>query len=34
LRKIFSVTINIPTLQVWWRRVRGKDPDGFRLSAA
>jgi hypothetical protein len=34
LRKIFSVTINIPTFQVWWRRVRGKDPDGFRLKAA
>jgi len=34
LRKIFSVTINIPTVQVWWRRVRGKDPDGFRLQVA
>lgn len=34
LRKIFSVTINVPTFQVWWRRVRGKDPDGFRLKAA
>lgn len=34
LRKIFSVTLNIPTFQVWWRRVRGKDPDGFRLKAA
>jgi hypothetical protein len=34
LRQIFSVTLNIPTFQVWWRRVRGKDPDGFRLRAA
>jgi len=34
LRKIFSVTLNIPTFQVWWRRMRGKDPDGFRLKAA
>ena len=31
LRKLFIVTINVPTLQVWWRRVRGKDPDGYRL---
>ena len=30
LRKLFIVTINLPTLQVWWRRVRGKDPDGYR----
>ncbi len=29
LRKLFIVTINVPTLQVWWRRVRGKDPDGY-----
>jgi hypothetical protein len=28
-RKLFIVTANIPNLQVWWRRVRGKDPDGF-----
>ena len=34
LRQIFSVTLNIPTAQVWWRRIRGKDPDGFRLKAA
>jgi hypothetical protein len=33
-RKLFIVTVNIPTLQVWWRHVRGKDPDGFRLKAA
>jgi len=25
------VTVNIPTFQVWWRHVRGKDPDGYRL---
>ena len=29
LRKLFIVTINLPTFQVWWRRVRGKDPDGY-----
>jgi hypothetical protein len=34
LRQIFSVTLNIPTVQVWWRRIRGKDPDGFKLKAA
>jgi hypothetical protein len=33
LRKLFIVTLNVPTFQVWWRRVRGKDPDGFRLVA-
>lgn len=32
LRKLFIVTINAPTFQVWWRRVRGKDPDGYRLG--
>jgi 2OG-Fe(II) oxygenase superfamily len=32
-RKLFIVTVNIPTFQVWWRRVRGKDPDGHRLHA-
>jgi hypothetical protein len=31
LRKLFIVTINIPTLQVWMRRIRGKDPDGYRI---
>lgn len=30
-RKLFIVTVNIPTFQVWWRRVRGKDPDGYRF---
>ena len=34
LRKLFLVTVNIPTFQVWWRGVRGKDPDGFRIRAA
>jgi hypothetical protein len=34
LRKIFSITINVPTAQVIWRRIRGKDPDGFPLRAA
>ncbi len=31
-RKLFIVTVNIPTFQVWWRRVRGKDPDGYRYT--
>jgi hypothetical protein len=34
LRKLFLVTINAPTLQVLWRRLRGKDPDGHRIRAA
>jgi 2-oxoglutarate-Fe(II)-dependent oxygenase superfamily protein len=34
LRRLFLVTVNIPSFQVWWRRVRGKDPDGYRLNAA
>jgi hypothetical protein len=34
LRRLFIVTINVPSFQVWWRRVRGKDPDGFRIAAA
>jgi hypothetical protein len=25
------VTTNIPTFQVLWRRVRGKDPDGYKV---
>jgi hypothetical protein len=29
LRRLFIVTTNLPTLQVWWRRMRGKDPDGY-----
>jgi hypothetical protein len=32
LRKLFLVTVSIPTMQVWWRRVRGKDADGFPLK--
>lgn len=31
-RKLFIVTVNIPTVQVMWRRVRGKDPDGYRFK--
>ncbi len=34
LRKLFIVTVNVPSFQVWWRQVRGKDPDGFRLHPA
>jgi hypothetical protein len=34
LRKLFIITVNVPTLQVLWRRIRGKDPDGFRVRAA
>jgi len=34
LRKLFIVTINVPSFQVWWRKMRGKDPDGYRLEAA
>jgi hypothetical protein len=34
LRKLFIVTVNVPSFQVWWRRVRGKDPDGYRVQAA
>jgi hypothetical protein len=34
LRKLFIVTINIPTFQVIWRRLRGKDPDGYPLRKA
>jgi hypothetical protein len=33
MRKLFIVTVNVPTLQVWWRRLRGKDPDGYRLQS-
>jgi hypothetical protein len=34
LRKLFIVTINIPTFQVIWRHLRGKDPDGYPLRKA
>lgn len=33
LRKLFIITINVPNFQVWWRKVRGKDPDGYPLVA-
>ncbi len=33
LRRVFSVTINVPNFQVVWRRLRGKDPAGFPLQA-
>jgi len=29
MRKLFIVTVNIPSFQVWWRQLRGKDPDGY-----
>jgi hypothetical protein len=32
LRKLFIVTINAPTVQVLWRRIRGKDPDGYPMT--
>jgi len=31
MRRLFKVTINTMNLQVWWRKFRGKDPDGFPL---
>jgi hypothetical protein len=34
LRRLFVVTVNVPCLQVWWRNLRGRDPEGFRLKAA
>jgi hypothetical protein len=34
LRRLFLITINVPSFQVWWRRIRGKDPDGFKMKAA
>ncbi len=33
MRRVFKVTINALTLQVWWRRIRGKDADGYESSA-
>ena len=33
LRRLFLITVNIPSFQVWWRGVRGKDPDGYRVAA-
>jgi hypothetical protein len=32
LRKLFIVTTNVPTLQILWRRLRGKDADGYRIA--
>lgn len=29
MRRLFKVTVNTLGLQVWWRKVRGKDPDGY-----
>lgn len=34
LRKLFLITVNVPSFQVWWRHIRGKDPDGFRILTA
>lgn len=31
-RKLFIVTVNVPSFQVYWRRLRGKDPDGYPLK--
>ncbi|MGA9060767.1 MAG: 2OG-Fe(II) oxygenase [Terracidiphilus sp.] len=31
LRRLFLITVNVPSFQVWWRGVRGKDPDGYRV---
>ncbi len=33
MRRLFKVTVNKLDFQVWWRKVRGKDPDGFRERA-
>lgn len=33
LRRLFIATINMQTWQVIWRRIRGKDPDGYRIRA-
>ena len=30
-RKLFVVTVNVPTWQVYWRRLRGRDPDGYKF---
>jgi len=32
LRKVFIVVVNRVNLQVLWRRLRGKDPDGYALD--
>lgn len=33
MRRLFKVTVNAMGFQVWWRKLRGKDPDGFPLHA-
>lgn len=33
MRQLFKVTVNALSFQVWWRKVRGKDPDGYSLRA-
>jgi hypothetical protein len=33
MRQLFKVTVNAMSFQVWWRKVRGKDPDGYSLRA-
>jgi hypothetical protein len=33
MRRLFKVTVNALTLQVWWRKLRGKDPEGYRARA-
>ena len=33
IRKLFKVTVNTVNFQVWWRKVRGKDPDGWPITA-
>ncbi len=33
LRKLFIITVNLPTWQVLFRRLRGKDPDGYSIKA-
>lgn len=34
MRRLFKVTVNAMSLQVRWRKIRGKDPDGYRARAA
>ncbi len=34
MRRLFKVTVNAMNFQVWWRKVRGKDPDGYPLAKA
>jgi hypothetical protein len=32
MRRLFKVTVNAMNFQVWWRKLRGKDPDGFPMG--